>query len=100
MKPLELSEARAHWVRGDSEWKITDADENELWRLSAYLKEKDVMSAIRMGRQFELKAFNIGIDFGKDAMASVIQGKNQQIQALERLNAQLSEQLTRHIQGG
>lgn len=99
MKPLELSQARARWQRGDAEWTITDVEDNELWRLSAYLKEKDVMSAIRMGREFELKAFNIGINFGKDQMQAVVSQKDKQIKDLEAMNARLNEQLTRHIQG-
>ena len=103
---LDLAYAQASWVKNENnnDWTIKDKDGNKLWSLPGKLNEKEVMSAIRMGREFELKAFNTGIDFGKQEQKRIsnleITNLEQQISILEGMNIKLSNKLEQHIIGG
>ena len=48
------------------DWIVYNEDREELWRFPAHWDEKTVMAAIKLGRDFEMKAFNRGVQFQKD----------------------------------
>lgn len=104
-KPLALSTAYAAWVfaEHDDQWVVYDEAKNELGKLPKHWNEKDCMIAIRLGRKYELEAFNIGIAFGKSsrdkALIPIIEQKDIQIQTLEQMNIKLSEKLEKFIIG-
>ncbi len=102
MKSLELSEAQGHWKLGEN-WIVTDGEGNELWEFPEGMDERKVMSSIRLGRKFELKAFNLGVDFGKEEQkkihALLIQDLENRVRSLEAMNVELSNQLEAHIEG-
>ena len=50
---------------GKGEWVIYNIDKKEIYRLPKEWTEKQVMTAIHLGRKFELIAFNKGIEFQK-----------------------------------
>ena len=47
------------------DWIVYNEDKEELWRFPAHWDEKTVMAAIKLGREFEMKAFNRGVNFQK-----------------------------------
>ena len=102
MEPLTLSEAQGHWNKGEHDdcWYVTDRHGEKIWQFPQGFDEVKVMSAIRLGREFELKAFNIGIDFGKSEAARIgsikvaaLEGK---VRSLEAMNIELSNLLERN----
>jgi hypothetical protein len=103
---LELASAQGHWAREENNgnWVVQDERGEVLWEFPPGFDEMKVMSAIRLGRDYELKAFNIGIRFGKEKaalmMASILQAKDNQIRSLEAMNIELSNQLDQLIKEG
>lgn len=104
-KPLALSTAYATWVMAehDNMWVVRDEKDNELGKFPKNWTEKDCMIAIRLGRKYELEAFNIGIDFGKsqrdNVFGPIIKRLNAQIEELSGMNERLSTQLEKFIIG-
>jgi hypothetical protein len=101
---LSLSTAYATWnIENSTEWVIRDQDNNELWKFPRSFEEKGCMSAIHMGRKFELEAFNNGISFGKESRDQVYGPKInlliEQIKVLEQMNVNLSTKLEKFIIG-
>ncbi len=102
---LTLSEAQGHWAFGENNdcWTVTDNQGNKIWTFPKGFNEEMLMSAIRLGREFELAAFNIGIDFGKSAQSRIgdIEKRRMasEIASLTIMNGTLSEQLQQQISG-
>ena len=102
---LALAFAQGHWARGSNNgnWVVQDESGNVLCELPPGFDEIKVMAAIRMGRRYELEAFNTGIKFGKQKAAEVsrvlLLAKDNQIRSLAAMNEQLSEQLEKQIEG-
>jgi hypothetical protein len=102
---LDLAFAQGQWVLGehDNQWRVVNKDGERLWDLPSCLDERGVMSVIRMGREFELKAFNTGIQFGKEKANAIaktmLSEKDLQIRSLEAMNEELSTHLDRLIGG-
>ncbi len=102
---LQLATAQGQWNRGENnnEWKVVDTEGIVLGMLPASFSNTDVMTAIRLGREFELKAFNIGIQYGKEQAAAAARQLDEHrratISSLRIMNEQLSEQLDKHITG-
>lgn len=101
--PLESAQAQWHIDQHDKQWCVVSKGGEQLWLLPADFTEKDVMCAIRMGREFELKAFNVGIQFGKEAALGVVNARVKQLESqllsMIEMNKQLSDELDRHISG-
>jgi hypothetical protein len=103
LKQLTLSAAYATWVKdeNDNEWIVMDKDGNEIGRFPATWDERGCMRAIRLGREFELKAFNLGIVFGKDttkkAYDPAVLRLNRRIKELETANLSLSTKLEKFM---
>ena len=102
---LALSQAQGHWVRGEADdcWTVTDKDNNTIWAFPRGMDERKVMSAIRLGRKYELEALNIGIAMGKHIAKEIVNLETarlkNQIVSLEEMNGRLSQQLEKHIIG-
>ncbi|MEM7706604.1 MAG: hypothetical protein AAF358_13680 [Pseudomonadota bacterium] len=102
---LELAYATAQWALGsnDDDWVVVSETGEHLWQLPGKLSDREIMSAVRMGREFELKAFNIGIEFGKKQEKELSERRiahlEGQIRTLEAMNSELSAHLERHIGG-
>jgi len=102
---LELATAQGQWNLGENnnQWRVMTPAGEHLWSFPAKFDERDVMSAIRMGREFELKAFNIGIDFGKEEQREADQQQigflEGRVKSLIAMNEQLSEALDKEIGG-
>ena len=102
---LTLSAAYATWVldEDDDKWIVRDKDANKIGEFPAKWKEKDCMTAIKLGRKYELEAFNIGISFGKEAreksLLPIIEQLNIQVKVLEQMNERLSSKLEQLIIG-
>ena len=100
---LELSVAQGHWELG-SNWVVQDAQGEVIWEFPAGMDEHTVMSAIRLGRHYELEAFNRGICHGKSIEKKLAKGYidrlEGQVRALEQMNTNLSMELERHIAKG
>ena len=100
---LKLANAYATTVRdqNDNKWLVYSKDGEELGRFPSKWDERDCMTAIRLGREFELEAFNIGIDFGKEKMTKVLLPKleqlTNQIAFLEEQNLKLSSKIEQFI---
>ena len=105
MEPLTLSTAYATWVRGenDGQWIVRNSGGEPLWELPRTWNEKGCMIAIRLGRKYELEAFNKGIDFGKEKVTKIttpiINKLNRDIEELAAMNDRLSTQLEKFIIG-
>ena len=105
LAPLDLSTAYASWVNGehDNQWVIYNAQAEIIHKLPAGLNETKVMAAIRMGRIFELKAFNTGIDFGKREKQKMLQPEidwyKNQTERLKQENERLCRRLETLITG-
>jgi len=50
---------------GKGEWVVYNTDKVEIYKLPSDWTEKQVMTAIHLGRKFELQAFNNGVIFQK-----------------------------------
>ncbi len=104
-KPLALSTAYATWVRGENNnnWIVRDQSGEQIGEFPRHWKEKDCMTAIRLGRKFELIAFNLGIAFGKqkreESLLPAMGKMREQIAVLEQMNVRLSEKLEKLIIG-
>lgn len=102
---LELASAQGHWARdeNDNNWIVQDNNGKKLWEFPPGMDEHKCMSAIRLGRKYELEAFNIGIDFGKKEAARMTNIRIKQlegdIRSLAIMNETLSEQLDQQITG-
>ena len=100
---LKLANAYATWVldENDNKWLVYSKDKEELGRFPAKWDERDCMTAIHLGRKFELEAFNIGIAFGKDKMTNVMKPQlellNNQVAFLEEQNLKLSSKIEQFI---
>ena len=103
-KPLVLSTAYATWVQGTDFWAVMDQDKNKIGEFPKKWDAKECMIAIRLGRKYEVEAFNIGIDFGKSeykrVYSPIMDGLKKQVEELMAMNEKLSTQLERHIIGG
>ena len=103
--PLALSNATANWVMGENEdqWIITGNDSVELWKFPKKWKVEDCMTAIRMGRKYELEAFNRGIEYGKEEARKQIlphvERRDLEMKALMERNELLSSKLLKLISG-
>lgn len=62
---LDLSDAQASWKFGEK-WKVHTPKGKTLFEFEGNHDEKTTMEAIHLGREFEIKAFNTGIEYGKD----------------------------------
>ena len=104
-KPLSLSTASASWVQDedDNKWIVKDQDGVKLGEFPRKWKAKDCMIAIRLGRKYELEAFNKGIEFGKavkeTAHKPIIAKLSADIKELAGMNERLSTQLEKFIIG-
>ncbi len=102
-KPLRLSTAYANWVQGDNHWNIFDTDGNVLGMFPQYFSEREMMQIIRLGREFELEAFNRGIEFGKGEYKRMFDPETRflkgQVSTLEKMNITLSDKLEKFIIG-
>lgn len=98
-----LQTAQGQWVDGknDNQWVVVDTKGNELARLPACLTDSEAMGVIRFGREFELKAFNEGVEEGlrRGSNASKVHRDHARvrIRELEEQNNTLALQLERHI---
>lgn len=105
MVELKLATASANWVQDENEnqWTVTGQNEEVLGVLPKSWKAKDCMIAIRLGRKYELEAFNVGITFGKQeagrVASSVIRKLNNDVAELSAMNERLSQQLEKFIIG-
>ena len=105
-QPLTLSSAYVTWVlnEDDNKWIVRDQAANKIGEFPSTWKEKDCMIAIRLGRKYELEAFNTGIEFGKEtrekSLLPVIEQLTSQVKALEQMNERLSSKLEQLIIGG
>jgi len=105
VKPLKLSTASANWVMGEhnNQWIVTGAEGEVLGKFPKTWKAGDCMIAIRLGRVYELEAFNRGIDFGKSEgnriLSPIIKKLNADVEELTAMNERLSTQLEKFIIG-
>jgi len=105
MEKLVLQTAYATWVmdENDNNWVIRDKDANIILKLGPNWDERKCMAAIRLGREFEKKAFGLGVDTGmektKNTMNTIVQNQLNYIQELEAMNTRLSTQLEKFIIG-
>jgi len=104
-KPLSLSTAYASWVldTDENKWVVRDQEGKELWKFPRDWDESDCMTAIRMGRHFELIAFNEGIKLGKQELLNtvgpVMDNLRNNVTVLEQMNIKLSNKLENFIIG-
>ena len=56
----------------ESEWIVYNADKKKIYELPSGWTEKQVMTAIHLGRKFELIAFNAGADLQKRKVPKTI----------------------------
>lgn len=102
---LPLSTAYAQWQDNSERefWVVYDKDGTRLGELPSTLNEKEVMKFIRFGREHELSAFNVGIQFGKQEANKVgtviLQQRDEQMAALRAENERLATQLFEYISG-
>ena len=105
MSKLSLSTAQAQWVadENDNQWKVVDENQNVLGFIPAGNTDRGVMQILNLGREFEDKAYKLGIEDGKQAAMAAgriaLTRQKAQIEQLETMNERLSEQLERHIIG-
>ena len=105
-KPLTLSRAYATWVKDENDncWVAYDTDNNKITQFPEGWDEHDCMAAIRLGRTYELEAFNKGIEFGKEkganTFAPLLEHAKNQINILEEANLKLSSKLEQLIIDG
>lgn len=99
--PLQHAHVKQSKTRGvKTDWKVCkNATHEELATLSVDFSDKDIFRILAFSRKFELEAFNIGIDFGKDKQRKTdTQVKNElhaKIMALTNENTRLAETLDR-----
>jgi len=104
-EPLELATAYASWVRGENkdQWVVYNGKGEVIGYLPSGIDEHVAMGSIRLGREFELKAFNKGITFGKQSAIRAQEQQNEhysaQIKTLSEANERLAEQLHTFISG-
>lgn len=105
MSGLVLQSAYASWVmaENDGKWVVYDSDGNELGRFPDTWGPKECMIAIRFGREFEKKAFELGKHVGAEERNKHYQGILKQtdshIRFIEDQNERLSEKLEKMIIG-
>ena len=65
---LDAAHAYATWVRGenDNQWVAHNQEGEKLWTFKGSVTEVEAMDAIRFCREMELRAFNIGIEYGRE----------------------------------
>lgn len=97
---LELSDAQASWKFGEN-WTVHTPGGETLFHFKGKHDEKTAMEAIHLGRVFELKAFNIGIEYGKEIQKKSTKNDIAKLEVdnirLAQENQRLAEQLKRHI---
>jgi len=66
---IELQNCNMHQLTsnaGKSDWQIREnITDNILDVLPNTISDRDIFAIVKFARKFELKAFNVGIDFGK-----------------------------------
>ena len=100
---LELAIAQAGWNYGENEgkWYVKSPEGKILFILEGNFDEVTAMQAIRLGRKYELKAFNIGIEYGKEIQKKKTKNDIAKLEndvlrlAIE--NKKLSEELEKQI---
>lgn len=93
---IELQKAYATQLTGTNgkgEWVVYNEKQEEIARLPSNFDEHQVMAAIRLGRKFELIAFNTGIFFERERLNNEITGFKNQIKVLADENTRLSNKL-------
>ena len=63
--PLQAAQITQYPDQPDKTWYVRDNEGNDLGKLPGTLSPKEAMSYQHFARPFELEAFNIGIEFGK-----------------------------------
>ena len=100
---LELATAQASWNLGENgnKWCVKKPDGEILFILNGDFDQKSAMEAIHLGRVFELKAYQSGIEYGRQLQRDMDLDEliklRSAVEHLGEMNEQLSEQLDRHI---
>jgi hypothetical protein len=102
--PLQLCYATQTGFSKSTDWAVCEGNtKKELYTLPGKWNEKDVMTAIHLGRKFELDAFNTGVKYGKtqekEMTKEAFERMQKTIDELENMNLRLSAQLERFIIG-
>ncbi len=71
---------------GKLDWVVNNEKGEKLYKLPKHWNEKDTMAAIHFAREFELIAYNKGIQFGKKIQSNIC---NSKIQTLEHIRLEL-----------
>lgn len=84
------------------EWVVYDKDINKLWTFPKEWNEKAVMSAIKLGREYETKAFNRGVEYQKSMNPDTIRNLQELVrrysderEGMIKRNEMLSNELDR-----
>lgn len=99
--PLQHAHVTQSKSRGvKSDWKVRkNVTHDEIATLSVDFSDKDIFRILAFSRKFELEAFNIGIDFGKEKQNNtnrqVVSEYKARVQALTNENSRLAEVLDR-----
>ena len=103
---LNLSDSQINWVDGveDNCWVINTPDNEKLFKIPrCVIEAKDAAAISRFAKKYELEAFNIGVQFGKNELKELFESKMERalltIKELEEMNMRLSSQLERFIIG-
>ena len=100
---LTLAHATANWNLGENngDWCIKDSKGKFLFTLGPNHDMKTAMAELHKVRPFELSAFNLGINYGKDITKKENKTKLAVLEMdnikLMKANQVLSEQLERHL---
>ena len=85
---------------GRGEWVVYNTDKKEIYRLPKDWTEKQVMTAIHLGRRFELIAFNKGVEFQKSknpetiiALQKIVVTLTRDKELMKNENIKLSDEL-------
>lgn len=87
----------------ENAWVVFSDKDEELFTLSNKLSPKEAMSYLHFARPFELEAFNIGIDYGREIemerSEDIFKKMRGDLIVLEEMNERLSNQLAKFIIG-
>lgn len=102
MNPLHTAYATQYdgGPEGKSEWHIYSKDKEVLAKFPGHYTEQEIMNVIKFGREFEVKAFNEGINFQKAKQSQettilqrLTKDQNERIDLIIAENVKLSNEL-------